>query len=209
MLRTDDILLAVGGQQVMFDGSVGLAPGRENERVDFRWLVSKCNPGTQIQLEVMRQKKRLQLNATLSVPRYLVSRVDEEATDEVPAYVIAGGCVFVPLSQAWIEESRGRNPHLVTEGFHRYLQEQRKGSQQLIVLSQVLADEVNVGYHGMENLLLSSVNGQKISNMQHLVDVLVKRQNESTLEFRCSNVHSGRAKIGEFDTRLFWLSYET
>eukprot|EP00804_Cyclotella_cryptica_P023687 CCRYP_019327-RA/>CCRYP_019327-RA protein AED:0.36 eAED:0.27 QI:0/-1/0/1/-1/0/1/0/234 len=181
----------------MLDGTVRLAPGRENERVDFRWLISKCQPGTQVPLDVVRQKKRMQINATLSAPRYLVPRPDEEGDDELPAYVIAGGCVFVPLSHAWMTESLKRNPRLEMEGFHRYLQEQRKGSQQLILLSHVLADDVNLGYHGMGNLLLTSVNGHRITNIRHLVDILVKRDIESTLEFRCTSIHSTRAKIGE------------
>jgi hypothetical protein len=83
------------------------------------------------------------------------------------------------------------------EGFHRYLLEQRKGMQQLIIISHVLADEVNLGYHGMGNLLLTSVNGHRPANMRHLVDILVKSDIESTLEFRCTSIHSTRAKIGE------------
>eukprot|EP00804_Cyclotella_cryptica_P015994 CCRYP_004150-RB/>CCRYP_004150-RB protein AED:0.31 eAED:0.32 QI:0/0/0/1/0/0.33/3/0/688 len=199
-LKTDDILLAVGGEPVMLDGTVRLAPGRENERVDFRWLISKSwNTSS---LDVVRQKKRMQINATLSAPRYLVPRPDEEGDDELPAYVIAGGCVFVPLSHAWMTESLKRNPRLEMEGFHRYLQEQRKGSQQLILLSHVLADDVNLGYHGMGNLLLTSVNGHRITNIRHLVDILVKRDIESTLEFRCTSIHSTRAKIASHEFRI-------
>ncbi|KAL7483546.1 hypothetical protein ACHAW6_009185 [Cyclotella cf. meneghiniana] len=194
-LKADDVLLAVDGEPVMLDGTVRLAPGRENERVDFRWLISKCKPGTQVQLDVIRQKKRMQINATLSAPRYLVSRLDEEGKEDLPSYVIAGGCVFVPLSHAWMAESRRRNPLMEFEGFQRYLLEQRKGMQQLLVLSHVLADEVNLGYHGMGNLLLTSVNGQRPANMRHLVDILVKSEIESTLEFRCTSIHSTRAKI--------------
>ncbi|KAL7543001.1 hypothetical protein ACHAXR_012285 [Thalassiosira sp. AJA248-18] len=82
------------------------------------------------------------------------------------------------------------------QGFTRYLQEQRKGDQQIIILSHVLPDDVNVGYHAMCNMVLTSVNGQRpINNLQHLMDLLVKRENGQSLEFRCSYVHLDRAKV--------------
>jgi hypothetical protein len=196
LLRVDDILLSINNEPIMFNGTVKLGPGRENERVNFQWLLSRCTPGTKIKLEVIRQKKRLDLTATLCEPRYLIPRLHEERNDELPSYVIVGGCVFVPLTHSWIKESQQNNPSIPVEGYHRYLQEQRRGDQQLVILSQVLADGVNLGYHGMTNLLLVSANGQRITNIQHLVDVLVKSGKDSLLEFRCSDIHAGRSKIG-------------
>ena len=37
------------------------------------------------------------------------------------------------------------------------------------MLIKVLADEINVGYHGRENRVISYVNGEKISTMKDLV----------------------------------------
>lgn len=196
LLRVDDILLSINNEPITFDGTVRLGPGRENERINFHWLVSRCIPGTQIHLEVIRQKKRLDLTATLSEPRYLIQRQHEVKTNELPSYVIVGGCVFVPLSHSWIHESQQRKPSIPVEGYHRYMQEQRRGDQQLVILSHVLADDVNFGYHGMANLLIVSANGQRITNIQNLVDVLVKSGKDSIVEFRCSDVHAGRSKIG-------------
>jgi len=53
----------------------------------------------------------------------------------------------------------------------------------------------------MRNLVLTSVNGQRpISNMQQLMDILVKRENGQSLEFRLSHVHLDRAKVGEYSS---------
>ena len=195
MLKVDDILLSINGEPVMFDGTVKLAAGREGERINFQWLISRCKPDSLVQLEVIRQKKQMRITATLSEPKYLVSRLDEQ-NEELPCYVIVGGCVFVPLSHAWISESRNTNPTLPVDGYHRYIQEQRRGDQQLIILSHVLADDINLGYHSMRNLLLTSVNGHKLNNLKHLVDILVKDK-KPLIEFRCSEIHSSREKIGK------------
>ena len=50
------------------------------------------------------------------------------------------------LSKAAKEPGR---PPAQLKGFRRYLQEQRRGDPQVIVLSHVLADEMNAGYHNL------------------------------------------------------------
>ena len=207
MLRTDDVLLAVDDEPVRFDGTVRVAPTsseRANERVDFRWLISQRSVGSSVKLNVMRQRKLIQVHATLSAPRHLVPKCDEggENDDNTPLYVICGGCVFVPLTEAWLLESLDNRtaqgkPTSDLQVFQRYMQEQRKSDQQIIILSHVLPDSVNVGYHDFQNIILTAVNGQKqIANIQMLMDVLVKRDNGQSIEFRCSNVHLDRAKVG-------------
>ena len=127
----------------------------------------------------------MQLHATLAAPRYLVPRIDEFDGNHcgAPSYVICGGCVFVPLTQAWLNEMLDKQRTHQLQGFQRYLQEQCKGNQQIIILSHVLADDVNVGYHGFQNMILTSVNGQRpIGNMQHLLDLLVKSRFGQSIE---------------------------
>mmetsp|Transcript_1107 Transcript_1107/g.2688 ORF Transcript_1107/g.2688 Transcript_1107/m.2688 type:complete len:838 (+) Transcript_1107:802-3315(+) len=206
--RADDVLLAVDGRPVRLDGTVPLSRGHEHgSRVDFRWLVSqkiarvhggdgstrkgKDGDDDVIEVGVLRGGKRVRLRVPLSAPRHLVPTEDEGE----PSYVICGGCVFVPLSRAWLSErfGIGEGPR----GFDRYLRERRKGDEQIIVLSHVLADDVNVGYHGMGgDLVLNSVGGRRpIDNMSALVDMLVKRDGGDTLEFKFANVDLDRARV--------------
>jgi hypothetical protein len=202
-LRSDDVLLAVDGEPIRHDGTVRLSPGRENERVDFRWLVSKRTVGSRVKLSVSRQGKRIELQSTLSAPEYLVPRFDEGEGEGAPSYLICGGCVFVPLTMAWLAETIERQKalygnHAVAElGFRRYLQEQRDRDQQVIILSHVLADDVNVGYQSFENIVLSSVDGKRPINIAELCNILVKREYEQAIEFRCSHPQLERSKIGE------------
>ena len=198
MLRTDDLLLAVDDEPVQLDGTIRLTPSRPNERVDFRWLISQRPVGSKVKLDVIRQRKKMQIHATLSASRHLVPKIHEVENEEdtLPSYVICGGCVFVPLTEAWLLESLNKGRSSDVQVFQRYLQEQRKGDQQIIILSHVLADSCNFGYHGFQNMILTSVNGQRpITNIQMLMDVLVKKNSGSSIEFRLSNVHVDRAKV--------------
>lgn len=67
-------------------------------------------------------------------------------------------CVFclvpAPLTLPLINEKKSTNKALA---FSSYFKQQRSGHEQIMVLSKVLNDEVNVGYHGWTNMLLKSV----------------------------------------------------
>ena len=57
--------------------------------------------------------------------------------------------------------------------------------QEVVVLSQVLADEVNVGYEDFYYHIISEVNGEPIRVLSHFASLLDSA--EDTLELRTSN----------------------
>ena len=57
-----------------------------------------------------------------------------------------------PLTLPLIQEKKSKTP----TSFSRYYREQRSGHEQVLTLSKVLNDDVNVGYHGWKNLVLKS-----------------------------------------------------
>lgn len=83
-----------------------------------------------------------------------------------------------------MQEKKSKSP----SSFSRFYRDQRSGHEQVLVLSKVLNDDVNVGYHGWKNLVLKSVNGFEPGNIQELVAVLVRKMHSEMLEFRCSVV---------------------
>ncbi len=101
-----------------------------------------------------------------------------------------------PLSLPLISEKTGKRKN-TSSTFNRFYQDQRDGNDQILILSKVLADEVNVGYHGWSNLLLKSVNGFEPKNIQELVDVIVRRVKSEMVEFRCQMVGLEEADFGE------------
>ncbi len=80
VLCTDDVLLSINDEVIRSDGTVRLAPGREDERVDLRWLAARRRAGDEAKLDVVRHKRRATLRATLEAPRHLVPRRNEGGT---------------------------------------------------------------------------------------------------------------------------------
>jgi hypothetical protein len=138
--------------------------------------------GSEVTLDVLRKKERKELKVSLNMHRFLVPQYDD--FDAIPLYAVIGGCVFTPLSLPLVSEKKSGK----ASSFIRYYREQRSGNEQVIVLTKVLNDEVNVGYHGWKSLVLKSVNGYEPSNMQELVDVLVRKIKGEMVEFRCQVV---------------------
>jgi len=181
-LRSNDVVLKINGDTVGMDGTVRLSPSRPDERINFRSLVTCRRVGSKVTMDLLREKERKLLELTLTTGRYLVPKYDE--FDASPLYVVCGGCVFCPLSMPLINEkmSKRKNP---MAGFSAYYHQQSQNHDQVLVLSKVLADEVNVGYHGYGNMVLTDVNGQKPSNIQELVQLIVRESKEDSISFHC------------------------
>ncbi len=131
---------------------------------------------------MLRKKERKELLVSLNMSRFVVPQYDD--FDAIPLYAVVGGCVFTPLSLPLVSEKKSNK----ASSFGRYYRDQRCGNEQIIVLSKVLNDEVNVGYHGWKNLVLKSVNGYEPKNIQELVDVIVRKMEGEMMEFRCQVV---------------------
>jgi len=178
-LKGNDVLLAINNIPIGMDGTIQLSPTRPDERINFRSLVTCQRVGSKVSLDVLRNKERRELEIVLDVGKFLVSQYD--GFDATPLYVVVGGCVFSPLSLPLVDEKKSKSPSV----FSRYYRDQRQGHEQLIVLSKVLNDDVNVGYHGWKNIVLKSVNGYEPSNIQELVAILARKMHSEMIELRC------------------------
>jgi len=181
-LDGDDVLLSINGIPIGMDGTIQLSETRPDERINFRSLVTCQRVGSKVTLDVLRKKERKELSVSLNMSRFLVPQYDD--FDAIPLYVVVGGCVFTPLSLPLVSEKKSNK----STSFSRYYRDQRSGNEQMIVLSKVLNDEVNVGYHGWKNLVLKSVNGFEPKNIQELVDVIVRKMEGEMMNFRCTVV---------------------
>ena len=105
--------------------------------------------------------------------------------DRLPSYYVYAGLVFSPLTQPHLQEfgddwfnaaprklvDRALNDHPTSEG------------QEVVILSQVLADEVNAGYQGMHDLEVRAVNGKVVSSLRELKAEIEKAPEFLRLDF--------------------------
>jgi len=84
------------------------------------------------------------------------------------------GLVFTTLSEPFLESEFGAEweQKAPVEMVKWATQEHAESTdQQLVIMTQVLAHELTMGYENLENLRLMYVGGEKIRNLQHALDL--------------------------------------
>jgi len=192
-LCVDDCIMTIDGVEVGQDGTVRLSDERADERIRYTMLITKHRVGHQVEVGVLRSGVPKSFKVTLTPNRYLVPSHD--LFDAHPSYVVCAGLLFVPLSHPWIasHDPKHQSACAAYDLRHEYSGRPADGDKQAIVLSKVLADDVNVGYHALRCLVLRSVNGQMPSNLQELVELIVKAKSQY-LDFRLSRVTEAGAE---------------
>lgn len=175
-LQRGDVITHFDGVAIANDGTV---PFRSGERIALTWLVSQKHVGEYATLRGRRDGKPLSVSVTLGVGQLLVP-VDSNlrkpgATDlRVPSYAIYGGLVFVPLCEPYLRSEYGddfeaKAPISLLDRWQHGTCE--APGDQVVVLSQVLAHGVNVGYEHLVNHLVHAINGQRVRSLRQLVEV--------------------------------------
>ncbi|KAF4349303.1 hypothetical protein F8388_007117 [Cannabis sativa] len=169
---TENLALLQGDVIVSFDdirvGCEGTVPFRSNERIAFRYLISQKFAGDVAELGVIRAGEFMKVKVVLK-PR--VHLVPYHIDGGQPSYLIIAGLVFTPLSEPLIEEECEDSIGLKLLTKARYSLARFKG-EQIVLLSQVLANEVNIGYEDMSNQQVLKLNGTRIRNIHHLAHLV-------------------------------------
>ncbi|KAL4588228.1 hypothetical protein LXL04_001110 [Taraxacum kok-saghyz] len=176
VLKEGDVIVSFDGVDV---GSEGTVPFRSTERIAFRYLISQKFTGDVAELGIIRAGASMKVETAMNPRVHLVPYHIEGGQ---PSYLIVAGLVFTPLSEPLIElvgnaafivdseeceDSIGLK--LLTKA--RYSMARFKG-EQIVILSQVLANEVNIGYEDMSNEQVLKFNGTRIKNIHHLAHLV-------------------------------------
>lgn len=172
-LAAGDVITAIEGQPVANDGTIAFRPGR---RTFFGVLMQQKYIGETLRLDILHHGAPRVVDVPLTRPLGFFRLVPNALYDRAPTYLIAGGFVFAPLTLNYLKEYGEDHDwfvHAPKELLHYYLYgEPSPTRRQLVILTKVLADEVNVGYHEIENAVVDRVNGRTIASMDDLVRAL-------------------------------------
>ncbi|XP_030945411.1 protease Do-like 2, chloroplastic isoform X2 [Quercus lobata] len=119
-------------------------------------------------LDIIRAGNFMKVQVALN-PR--VHLVPYHIDGDQPSYLIIAGFVFTPLSEPLIDEECEDSIGLKLLAKAHYSLAKFKG-EQIVVLSQVLANEVNIGYEDMSNQQVLKFNGTRIKNIRHLAHLV-------------------------------------
>ncbi|KAK4842587.1 hypothetical protein QYF36_024200 [Acer negundo] len=165
VLKEGDVIVSFDDLNVGCEGTV---PFRSNERIAFRYLISQKFAGDVAELGIIRAGSFMKVKVVLN-PR--VHLVPYHIDGGQPSYLIIAGLVFTPLSEPLIEEECEDTIGLKLLAKARYSLARFK-EEQIVILSQVLANELNIGYEDMGNQQVLKFNGTRIKNIHHLAHLV-------------------------------------
>jgi hypothetical protein len=129
----------------------GTVPFRQGERIGFSYLVSKRFSGETAVVELLQNGKSRTLEVKLNTPKRLVP---VHTGEQLPSYFIVAGLVFTLVSVPYLRSEYGKQYEydapvkLLDKMMYGKV---RKEAAEIVVLAQVLAAEVNIGYEDIVN----------------------------------------------------------
>ena len=168
VLRAGDVVLEVDGIKLANDGSCVFL----GQRLAMVSILQARYVGDEVPIRLLRGGEYMKVAVTMKALRQLVPRGQYDVR---PSYVIMGGFLFQPLSleylQSWGGELKDAPTHLV-EQYYDGISGPNK--REVVVLSQVLSDECNVGFTfdavGLD--YVKSVNGELVADMDAFVSMI-------------------------------------
>ncbi|MDQ7047139.1 MAG: serine protease [Sulfurovum sp.] len=165
LLKVGDILTAVDGHNIENDGTVEF---RKHEYTHFHHFVDKYQMGESVTLDVIRDKKPMQVKALLQHTADDMYLVQTTRYDTMPEYFIYGGYIFSPLSRNLIV-STNRNRITLSNLASKWQEEDKS---EVVVLLKVLASDISRGDNDFGMWPIDKVNGKAFKNFKEFYQMM-------------------------------------
>lgn len=164
-LQRGDVLMSLDGMRIADNGTVRY---RGRFRCQFDAVIGDHHIGDRMAAKILRAGKVLDVALVLEPMAWLVPRTE---FDRRPMWFLYGGIVFQRLTaeflRIWGDHWWDKAPK---ELLHLYYAGNRTPERrEVVVLAQVLADAVNVGYEPFHNDVVDLVNGEAPVDMADFV----------------------------------------
>ncbi len=174
ILQEDDVLLRIDGYPVAGDSTIRISPVLQT---NFKHAIDLRQIGDMINVEFARNGQIHTADLVAMHRHANYSLVRQEEFDAIPEYYIYGGVLFVPLNMNLIKRwgsdwGRTAPVSLLQARSHWASPDKRE----LVVALQVLAADVNLGYHDVRNWTVDQVNGEPISDFYQFIRLLRDNQ---------------------------------
>ena len=163
LLQEGDILTAVDGHNVENDGTVEF---RKHEFTHYQYFVDAYQMGEKVKLDIIRDKKEMQVEADLNYIADDMYLVKTTRYDTMPSYFVYGGYVFSPLTRNLIV-STNRNRLKLSYLAGKW---QEKDKSEVVVLLKVLASDMSRGDNDFAMWPIDKVNGEPFKNFKEFYE---------------------------------------
>jgi hypothetical protein len=180
-LKPYDVIISVDGIPVAQNGNI---PFRQGERVSLTSYVQTKFIGDNLDLEVWRkdaEKKESSLHKIEVPVSPNVSLVPQHWNNKTPPYLIMAGFVFAPLSIPYLEACDAWGDYISSSisnllGFVRKTPQEE--GEEIVILVQVLAHPLNLGYDQLCDIQLKTFNNVKVKSLKHLNELIEECKKE-------------------------------
>ncbi|MBW2270447.1 MAG: hypothetical protein JRH16_17925 [Deltaproteobacteria bacterium] len=179
-LRPRDILIELDGHAI---DAIGNITHPRYGQVHFTQIAVEGKlPGDRVSARVWRDGREIDLEIVLrtypSEARLIPWRRDGAA----PAYFVAGGLIFRaldgPFLRTWGSNWAESAPSELVTRYHLQAHAQAPERRRLMIVSSVLPDRYNLGYHGVARRIVESVNGQAVNSVEDIAAAFAAPEGE-------------------------------
>jgi S1-C subfamily serine protease len=202
ILRPGDVALSIDGKTIENDATIRF---RDNERISANYVIHSKFIGDLIKCRILRDGKIKDVEITLKDRIDSTRLVPHMHYDKAPTYYILGGLVFQPLTLNYIKtwEKLADAPNRLVDYY--FNGRRSRDRNEVIVLTNILGDKINVGYDNFKNNVVSQINGKKISSMEDLVKAIEfnERKYHVIVDEQGNQIVLERSKVSEANQRIF------
>ena len=179
MLEENDVILQIDDFDIAEDGSIRLS---DDILTDYKHAIDLHHVGESVAITYARhgQVQTTKLDAREALDSY--SLVTGEQFDKIPEYYIYGGILFVPLNmnliKRWGNDWSRTAPVSLLQARNEWSSPERR---QLVVALQVMAADVNLGYHDWRNWIVEYVNGEPVRDFDHFANLIRDNENDNVV----------------------------
>jgi len=162
IVQPGDVILKIDGHTVSSDGSIEL----EDQAVPLEEVVERKFKGDKVRLDILREGQPMALTVTLREPWPF--KLQSNLYDEKPRFFVAGGLVFQPVDQNFMDAHDPSDQRLnylfdyfIADGLHTKRPE-------IVVLSNILPDSVNAYADEFRYSVVDEVNGRPVKRLDEL-----------------------------------------
>ncbi len=174
VLQENDVLLSIGGYRIAGDSTIQVS---DVLQTNYKHAIDLRQIGDGIDIEFSRAGTvhKEKLVAMRRQDNYSLVRAEE--FDRIPEYYIYGGVLFVPLNmnliKRWGPDWSRTAPVSLLQARSEWSSPEKR---ELVVALQVLASDVNLGYHDLRNWVVDQVSGVPVQDFQHFTRMLNSNQ---------------------------------
>jgi hypothetical protein len=170
-LKEWDVITHIGDQPIDSEGKVAV---RYDLRLSAEYLLQKLAKSGAVELTVKRDGNLVKINLPLSPQRELVVPY---LMNSNPRYFIYGPLVFSQATQDYLDRlgaqwqvnlSRWGNPLMA----RKYDKPGFEGEELVVICSPMFSHGITKGYDDPNTSVVNEVNGVKVKNLRHLVEIL-------------------------------------